>query len=555
MDIHRRRGMARFRFAKSDARRQAHGLAPAQVEPRHIAASANGVRAWALAAGAVILLVVSSIAYADPLAEAFVPDAGFNFGFILDDRFATVSTDTDFHGQKLARLSNGDVVVAGLVPAAYQVDQANGRFNVGLVRYGPGGERVAWPAPTPAYVSFFDRYLQFPNAYSNFTHIGGLVVAGGFIFVLADYTFSESQQQPDIVVFTEDGGFVGWFIAGLAGTMETGVGMVSFVVGGVRRIFTVNRVLNWIIDDSANYGFYERYLGLNRFTVGADGTLDADPAFGTGGRSSLRDYSCTYYTGDCDFDAEAISLVGSGNATLGVYEIYAIGSYINCHALCVGDVPLQMISLSPTSGSLIGRSILAVSDAQAGGRSLDVRARDIIARRDVLVGGGFADSVYLLASARQCGNLKGRGGALLHVDGNANPDPAFGADGVLLFGGEPAPSCPAADAAAADPQAMALGAYGRLAVVGSVTDTAVDPGHSDGFLAVLRTDLGGVADYAVHPALKYDSSPWGSQAGFNDVIAYDGGTFTAAGTMTTASAAAQFGTARFRSDRIFADDF
>lgn len=514
----------------------------------------SSMQTFAVWAGAAMCFLAPP-ALADPLKEAFVPDATFNYGFIIDDRFATVSNDTDFHGRKIARLSDGNVVVVGLVPAAYQVDQANGLFNIGLVRYGPAGERVPWPAPSAAYVSFFDRYIQFPNAYSKFSRIGGLVVAGGFIFVLADYTFSESQQQADVVVFREDGTYIGWYIASST-LFESGVGMVSFTLGGVRRLFTVNRVLNWIMDDSANYGFYERYLGLNRFTVGADGALTGDAAFGSGGRSDIRDHTCTYYTGDCDFDAVAISLVGSGNATLGVYEAYAVARWCAfCRGgLVVGGSPLQVTKFSPTTGSLIQRSVVELAEPGPGGLLFDLDPRDIVATRSVLVGGGFADSVYLLArTGNPCaGNYPGAGAVAL-VDGSGTLDPTFGTGGFVHFGTPQA--CPAADVATADPQALALGAYDRLAVVGSVHDGAVNPAESAPFLAILRTDLGGVADDSVQPALQYNGTPWGSLAGFYDVIATDGATFTAAGTMTTASAAAQFGTARYHSDRIFADDF
>lgn len=502
-----------------------------------------------------MLLLAAPLVRADALREAFVADSAFNYGFILDDRFATVSTDTDFHGERLARLSNGDIVVAGLVPAAYQVDQANGLFNIGLVRYGPGGERLAWPAPTGAYVSYFDRYLQFPNAYSKFSRIGGLVVAGGFIFVLADYRFSIDQEEAQIVVFREDGTHVGWYVASKT-PLESGVGIVSFTLGGVRRLFTVNRVLHWIPDDSGNYGFNERYLGLNRFVVGADGALTDDAAFGSSGRSVIRDYTCTYYTGDCDFDAEAISLVGSGNATLGVYEIYAVAEYRAWYGggLVVGPAPVWVTKFSPTTGSLIWRKVLILHDPDQGGQEFDLAPKDIVATRSVLVGGGFSDSAYLLARTRgPCAPFDPSGAVVARIDGDGNLDSTFGDGGLVRFG-TPQP-CPASDVATADPRAFAFGAYDRLAVVGSTHDGSSSPVSSDGFLAVLRTDRGGVADYAVHPALQYNGSPWGSQAGFNDVIAYDGSTFAAAGTMTTAASAAQFGTARFRSDRIFADDF
>ena len=177
---------------------------------------------------------------ADPLSEAFVNDAGFNAGYLIDDRFATSYVYDNFYARKVARLSNGDVVVAGLVPAAYQVDQGNGQFNIGLVRYGPSGERVPWPAPTPAYISFYDRYLQYPNNYSHYDRIADVRVINGFIYVLADYLLSSTDRYPHFIVFGENGNYVGIYSAGTL-LYESGVGMVSFVSGGVRKLFSVNQ--------------------------------------------------------------------------------------------------------------------------------------------------------------------------------------------------------------------------------------------------------------------------------------------------------------------------
>jgi hypothetical protein len=300
------------------------------------------------------------------------------------------------------------------------------------------------------------------------------------------------------------------------------------------------------------------------FNVAADGSLSDDATFGTGGAMSLGDPDCTLFTGSCDIEASAISLVGSGNAILGPYVVYAIGDTA-CNppgGLCaVGNYPLQILRLSPTTGALLSRNTVVLHDSAAGNGGVDSHARDIVATRGALVGGCFSDMTYALASVIGNCNFNGtftqyrRGAAVIRVDGYGNADSGFTGGGTLIFGGQAAENCPPGDTPTAEPKALALASYGRLAVVGSTSDKASSPAHSDGFLAVIRVDREGVADYAVHPALMYDGQPWGNFAGFDDVVASDGGTFTAAGPATTGYNAYQFGTTRFRSDRIFADDF
>jgi hypothetical protein len=253
--------------------------------------------------------------------------------------------------------------------------------------------------------------------------------------------------------------------------------------------------------------------------------------------------------------------VGSGTFVLGPYLLYAVGDdFCNPKGVfCIqGDSPLQILKLSPITGALLGRSSAVLHDPVAATGALDSHARDIVASRSALVGGGFSDSAYALASvSAQCSNgiYYRRGAAVIRIDGNGNADTSFAGNGTLLFGGQPVgPGCPPADTPTAEPRAMALGPYDRIGMVGTTSDKAADPTHSDGFLAVVRADLAGVADYAIHPALHYNGAPWGNYAGFYDVIAYDNATFTTTGSVTTEYNVEQFGTMRFKSDRIFADD-
>jgi len=96
----------------------------------------------ALAFAAVAASLGAKPASASPLDnDPFVYDPAFNYGLVLEDRFASPTTASYLLGLRLARAANGDIIAAGVVPAAYQSSPpAN---NLGLVRYGAHGERLA----------------------------------------------------------------------------------------------------------------------------------------------------------------------------------------------------------------------------------------------------------------------------------------------------------------------------------------------------------------------------------------------------------------------------
>jgi len=95
--------------------------------------------------------------------DAWVYDPGFGIGGIVGDYFGAATTSDRHEAQRLVRLDNCDLVVAGLVPAIGQPNSNDNLYNLGLARYSANGAPVAWSNPSGAYSSADGRYLDYPN--------------------------------------------------------------------------------------------------------------------------------------------------------------------------------------------------------------------------------------------------------------------------------------------------------------------------------------------------------------------------------------------------------
>ena len=180
----------------------------------------------AIAAGALIYCV-ARLATANPYLDHHADDPAFNGGVALDDRFAT-GPDTPHYAEKIAALPNGDVVVAGLVPTASQTGNIVGG-NIGLVHYTSDGGRTGWANPAPAYASYFNLYITFPNLEgATYSHVVDMKVVGDYIYVLADYQVGSPDKNVYVLVFGIDGSYVGGYAAFTTGLYEFGAALVPY---------------------------------------------------------------------------------------------------------------------------------------------------------------------------------------------------------------------------------------------------------------------------------------------------------------------------------------
>lgn len=243
------------------------------------------------------VLAAAGLAPAAASAAEYTPDPTWNGGRIGADNFAATSYDYRI-GKKIARLDDGDIVVAGVVPG---VGTAAGHRKLGLVRYDAAGIRQAWSNPG-ANGFFNDQYVITPCASSQ--HCGdvkdvkGIYRFGGRVFVLADteaFRLEFAGGNPplpvwvarpsvDVYVFGTDGALQAY------GTVDSdryaddgsrtvmGGGIAVYDNASLPTVTSLVYVGTGIVD-----GVYRPRFG--RFKVESDGTLAADvdvfePAFG-----------------------------------------------------------------------------------------------------------------------------------------------------------------------------------------------------------------------------------------------------------------------------------
>ncbi|MFC4821916.1 hypothetical protein [Dokdonella ginsengisoli] len=144
-------------------------------------------------------------------AADYAADPAFNGGHYYADAFASDSSLPDHHyaGSKVARASNGDVVVAALVDEGSLDPQLY--TAVGLIRYDRAGVRVPWTAPDPATTRHFDNYVFVPGT-RNDASIDDLRIVDGRIVLLHTYRSVHDLPESSLgwISVLDDGGRLLW---------------------------------------------------------------------------------------------------------------------------------------------------------------------------------------------------------------------------------------------------------------------------------------------------------------------------------------------------------
>lgn len=220
-----------------------------------------------------------------PLANAgYALDPGFNGGAFYLDRFAG-SSSANYRGRKLVRLSNGDLVVVGLVPKFGQPDQADGYFNIGIVRYSAAGTRLAWPWNSP-YGNFDNQYLIYPGSQTSgqltprFSAVKDVKAIGNRLYIMVDHTPVGGNRDVHLLIFSTEGDQAGRFLGHFdlyTGAFNEDGGALAVLgspfIGGSDKLLTVATV----------YGGSGNYISLKRFNIGGTTTFEGDTTFGSNG--------------------------------------------------------------------------------------------------------------------------------------------------------------------------------------------------------------------------------------------------------------------------------
>lgn len=490
-----------------------------------------------------LAFVLGSLPIPHAWAQSFGVDPSFNGGVALEDRFAGASTNSYF-GRQLVRLADTSIVVAGIVPAAFQA----GSGNVGLVRYGPAGERLAWPMPPPPYISFFDRYITFPNSTAaTYSRVDDLDAAGGFLFILATRG-PASARDVDIIVFTDSGGYVGT-VAGFASNFdETGAGLMAYgQPGGALRVIAVASYRNSVSGRTI--------ITARRYQVAGNGTLSVDNAFGPFG-SGINDYpmpdgACDAGTA-CSGLARATAAVRTNTASPTLY----VGGYASSAGLVPGRERMLILAIDGASG-LASPSFGRIANGIYVENTALVSFNAIVARDG---GAPAADAVYIAAGIPTlAGQAQGRAVIRYLAQAGFPPpnegtaiDQAWGSNGSRVLpafcGGD------ICGPSRREPFPLRAALAGERLVVVGFTE-ASGGGIPEALLSILGPQ-GTLDTHQSIAAPRAGSGPWLGSALY-DVAPREDGTVLATGVLHDSGPTQLYGTLAYRvlPDMLYADGF
>ena len=459
----------------------------------------------------LLLALAAHAAAAMPLpTDPYDYDPSFDGGVVIEDRFAAITTQNYQIASKLARLSNGDVVVAGIVPAAFQPAGANSN-NVGLVRYGSDGSRVPWPSPTPAYSYFNNMYVDYPNSNAHtFNQVRDIAVIAGFIYVLVDAQAAIDDSDAYVLAFREDGSFIDIYGAFTTNLDEGGAGLVAYSIPNCNGVLSCPMLIavgNYIVP-APSLSDYRHIITAKRFAIGTNGfptftpngTLHVDTTFGPFGNGAndyiAADSSCVSAS-NCSVIATSVAAVRTNSLNP---TVYVGGEY-------------------PSTGQLSDTVVLGI-DGNSGALFSDFGD------------GGFKTTPFNLSQN-------------------------FPADAAVAIVATTGGGRAADEVVTTNPFAAVLNGE-RLAIVGE-QGLYDEPNNSvtyDPSLAIVRTTDGLVSDQRWRRPTQSNGTPWGAYSRWVSVISDGNARFTTAAILLDPNTGSTlFGTMRLSSDRIFGSGF
>lgn len=393
--------------------------------------------------------------------DPYALDGRFNNGQIITDRFGTDANDnSDRYAHKVLRLSNGDVVMLGMVPKlGATTNPASGvGYNIGMVRYNAAGVKQQWAA----YSQFTDitkTYYVYPNkdvfdVTGSFWSIDDVKELDGWIYILAKGYASASDHTFDVrlvrISVTGEYSFPSsTTIFSSAATSEWGVGMQIYPYNGFNLLCVV-------VGRNVSISQYQTWMG--RYLMGSNGALLPDSSFGTNGIKNVTPAACV----NCAPRA-------SSGGYIFEYDTYIAGDYDRGN----GDHDSYVTKLDSdgTPDYYFGFTPIHFP----GAATPQVTTVRTIVAGQRQVGSSYADQVYVLSAVATACNTTSAGIAKLDDDGNFSS--YFGTDGKMLFGGGEN-FAPCVDTGSLKPWAMTLNSQ-RLAIVGysTVHNDFVPPGY------------------------------------------------------------------------------
>ncbi|MEO7198889.1 MAG: hypothetical protein ABIY56_01590 [Dokdonella sp.] len=490
--------------------------------------------------------------------DAYVLAPNFNDGRFGLDHFAA-SNSLDQQGLVTARLANGNMVVAGLVP-----DGVGGGFcgdgtklcSIGLVRYNDSGQRIAWPN-AGENGRFTNNYVVWPAGSSEFyrsQYLRHVSVRGNLIDVLVDQPdlTRSGLGRADVVIatFRDNGEFVGFnTVFGSSGSGSEGEDFYGAQM--------VQMSSTTMIVAATAYDSFGSFIAVTRLLTNANQTPTKDANWGVPYNPAPNSFYANRlnryfapgsYCGAASCDATAGYVAKPEGSSFA--DFYVAG---NLHISGNNWDPVAL-KISSESGS-VKTEFNVTGWSRAIFDDTNSTLKDLVAGLYV-----YQDDVYMAAQvARKCHNgiglakLNGATGGYLT---------AFGSVGKILFGGQgDSLACIAGNQAAVPLAISATG--GRIGIAGYQALGGFGGGaiQVDPMLAVVDAVNGSLLSFDNYPVRRTDGTRYG------DGVLYGiyGGTsptspFTVSGNGRDESASNTLSYVSGRlipvsSDRIFANGF
>lgn len=403
---------------------------------------------------------------------------GFNDGKFYLDRFSGPTT-SDYRGRKIARLANGDTISVGLVPAYQQDNQADGFYNIGIVRYTASGVRVPWSWASP-YGNFGNTYLIYPGSQTagqltpRFSAIKDVKVIGNRFYILADHTPVGGSRNVQLLTFSDEGAESGRFFGHLgvfAGAFNEDGGALlahgSNIIGGANKLVAVATV----------WGGSGNYILAKRFNVGGANIVETDSTFGTNGETSifLRQNAGGCATGVAVAGACPIIATSLG---AGFRNLFNVGAYYigadRLHSTGTGSNDWDGAVIKLNANGMLDTTFGATGSGAGNGFSFiqfdrgskEDRTRALEVRTTGLgiPASPYRDEIYsVMYVAQLCSAATG----VAKIDQDGAAVSSFGTGGKMSFGGWNNPADAQACAVYGPAQAFGAAISGStLAIVG-----------------------------------------------------------------------------------------
>jgi hypothetical protein len=341
------------------------------------------------------------------------------------DRFSD-SSSKNYYGRKLARLDNGDIVIAGLVPRS----GSSVSDQLGLVRYTAAGRRIAWTSVDPAWARFGNQYIVYPNGASGqpsgaFISVVGLQEYEGNLFVMANEQSADGAVHPIVMVFAQSGFFKGWWFQVPGGSnQKPGTG---FTISSSKLI-----VLGADPDPSDSG---RPQMWMSRYSIADNGALSIDQDFGSQGIATYRAFACTVVASptSCDTYPAAISPTG-GLVQLVSPKFYVIASVKGPGRVDFATATMRFNgngSRDTTFNYNTSSGYDGSFDFDDGGDNADV-AVAIRTTSHLVVPAQVVEDVYVVSRVSR--SLQA-GIGVIRMDGSGALVTGFGDGGKVLFGG------------------------------------------------------------------------------------------------------------------------